>query len=125
MRPRRVRDPFRRFIIPWMRGQRNRGTTLFLRLVISLIALAAVGVCIFPLPLMIAKEAAKTADTAWQVYLFLAGACIRAAFLLFALYQAFKSLSHIIKDNAFSEPSVRALRHIKHAAPNIGLLMFP
>ena len=106
-----------------MRCIMNRGSTIFLRLVISLIAIAAVTVCIFPLPRMIAKEAAKTPDTAWQIYLFLAGAYIQAALFLFALYQAFKLLSYIDGNKTFSELSVGALRHIKHSAITIGLLM--
>jgi Protein of unknown function (DUF2975) len=106
-----------------MRSIMNRGSTLFLRLVISLIAIAALAVCVFPLPRMIAKEAAKTPDTAWQIYLFLIGAYIQAALFLFALYQAFKLLSYADGNKAFSELSVRALRHIKHSALTIGLLM--
>jgi hypothetical protein len=106
-----------------MRSIMNRGSTIFLRLVISLIAIAALAVCAFPLPRMIAKEAAKTPDTAWQIYLFLVGAYIQAALFVFALYQAFKLLNYIDGNRAFSELSVRALRHIKHAALTIGLLM--
>lgn len=106
-----------------MRCNMNRGSTLFLRLVISLIAIAALAVCIFPLPRMIAKEAAKTPDTAWQIYLFLIGAYIQAALFLFAQYQAFKLLSCIDGNKAFSESSVKALRRIKHSAVTIGLLM--
>jgi hypothetical protein len=106
-----------------MRCIMNRGSTIFLRLVISLIAIAALAVCVFPLPRMIAKEAAKTPDTAWQIYLFLVGAYIQAALFVFALYQGFKLLSYIDGDKAFSELSVRALRRIKHSAVTIGLLM--
>ena len=106
-----------------MRCIMDRGSTIFLRLVISLIAIAALAVCVFPLPRMIAQEAAKTPDTAWQIYLFLIGAYIQAALFLFALYQAFKLLNYIDGNKAFSELSVRALRHIKHSALTIGLLM--
>jgi len=101
----------------------NRGSTVFLRLVISLVAIVALAVCVFPLPRMIAKEAAKTPDTAWQIYLFLVGAYLQAALFLFALYQAFRLLSYIDGNKAFSELSVRALRHIKHSALTISLLM--
>ena len=101
----------------------NRGSTIFLRLVISLIAIAALAVCAFKLPRMIAQEAAKTPDTAWQIYLFLAGAYIQAALFLFALFQAFRLLSYVDGNKTFSELSVRALRHIKHSAFAIGLLM--
>jgi hypothetical protein len=106
-----------------MRCIMNRGSTIFLRLVISLIAIAALAVCVFPLPRMISTEAAKTPDTAWQIYLFLAGAYIQAALFLFALFQAFKLLNYIDGNKAFSELSVRALGHIKHSAIAIGLLM--
>jgi len=101
----------------------NRVSTIFLRLVISLIAIAALAVCVFRLPRMIAQEAAKTPDTAWQIYIFLVGAYIQAALFLFALYQAFKLLSYIDRNKAFSELSVRALRHVKHSALIIGLVM--
>jgi hypothetical protein len=106
-----------------VRCSMNRASTIFLRLVISLIAIAALAVCVFPMPRMIVKEAAKTPDTAWQIYLFLVGAYIQAALFLFALYQAFKLLSYIDGNKAFSELSVRALRHIKHSAFAIALLM--
>ena len=72
---------------------------------------------------MIAQEAAKTPDTAWQIYLFLVGAYLQAALFLFALYQAFKLLSYADGNKVFSELSVRALRHIKQSAVTIGLLM--
>ncbi len=101
----------------------NRGATIYLRLVIILIAIAAVVVCVFPLPRMITQEAAKTPDTAWQIYLFLGGAYTQASLFLFALYQGFKLLGYVDGNKAFSELSVRALRHIKHAAMTIGLLM--
>src|SRR5689334_7746561 len=101
----------------------NRAPTIFLRLVIALIAIGALAVCVFPLPRMISQEAAKTPDTAWQIYLFLIGAYIQAALFLFALYQAFKLLNYIDANKTFSELSVRALRRIKLSALAIGLLM--
>src|SRR5262245_6912440 len=94
----------------------NRAPTIFLRLVISLIAIAAVAVCAFPLRQMLSQEAAKTPDTAWQIYIFLVGAYFQAALFLFALYQAFKLLNYIDGNKALSELSVRALRRIKHSA---------
>jgi len=101
----------------------NRGSTKFLRIVISLIAMAALAVCIFPLPRMVPQEAAKTPDTAYLVYLFLVGAYIMAVLFFVALYQAFKLLTYMDGNKAFSELSVRALRHIKHSAITISLLM--
>lgn len=101
----------------------NRGSTIFLRLVLSMIAIGALAVCVFALPGMISREAAKTPETAWQIYLFLVGAYIQAALFLFALFQTFRLLSYIDRDMVFSEVCVRALRGIKRAALTIGLLM--
>lgn len=101
----------------------NRGSTIFLRLVISLIATAALAVCVFALPRMIAHEAAKTPDTAWQIYVFLVGAYLQASLFLYGLYQAFRLLSYIDRDQAFSDLAVRALRHIQNSASLIGVLM--
>jgi len=101
----------------------KRGATIFLRVVISLLAIAAVAVCIFPLPRMVAQEAAKTPDIAYLIYLFLVAAYIMAILFFGALYQAFKLLTYIDGNKAFSEPYVRALRHIKHCAITISLLM--
>jgi len=56
----------------------NRGSTIFLRLVISLMAIGALAVC-FSAASRVAYEAAKTPGTAWQIYVFLAGAYIQAA----------------------------------------------
>ena len=61
----------------------ERCSTIFLRIVISLLAIAALAVCVFPLPRGIAYEAAKTPDTAWQIYVFLVGAYIQAALFFF------------------------------------------
>jgi hypothetical protein len=101
----------------------NRGSTIFLRVVISLIAMAALAVCIFPLPRMVGQEAAKTPDTAWLVYLFLVGAYIMAILFFVALYQAFKLLTYVDGNKAFSELSAGALGSIKYCAMTINILM--
>jgi hypothetical protein len=106
-----------------LRFSMKRGATIFLRAVISLIAITALAVCVFPLPRLVAQEAAKTPDTAYLIYLFLVGAYVMAILFFVALYQAFKLLTYIDGDKAFSELSVRALRHIKHCAITISLLL--
>jgi hypothetical protein len=106
-----------------MRCSMNRGSTIFLRVVISLIAIAAIAVCIFGLPGIVAKEAAKTPKTAWLAYLFLVGTYIMSIPFFVALYQAFKLLTYIDGDKAFSGFSVKALRHIKYCAVIISALM--
>jgi hypothetical protein len=106
-----------------MRLFMNRFSTIFLRIVISLIAIGALAICVFPLPRGVAYEAAKGPGTGWQIYVFLFGAYIQAALFFFALFQAFKLLSYIDRNEAFSELSVRALRHVKRSALMIGLVM--
>lgn len=100
----------------------DRGSTIFLRVVIALIAIAGLAVCIVALPGTFAREAAKTPDTAYQIYLFLAGAYVMATLFFFALYQAFRLLTYIDRNEAFSELSVKALRHIKRSAMAVGFL---
>lgn len=99
------------------------GAIIFLRLVIVMVAIATLAVCAFPLRRMLVQEAAKTPDTAWQIYVFLFGAYLQAAVFLFALYQGFKLLGFFGGNAPFSELSIRALRNIKFAAVFIGLLM--
>ena len=105
-----------------MRCSMERGSTIFLRIVISLIAIAALTVCIFVFPGAFAREAAKTPDTAYQIYLFLVGAYLMAIAFFVALYQAFKLLTYVDGNKTFSEPSVKALRQIKYSAITISIL---
>ena len=105
-----------------VRCSMNRGSTIFLRLVISLIAIGALAVCIFVFPRAFAREAAKTPDTAWQIYLFLVGAYLMAIAFLVALYQGFKLLTYVDRNRTFSASSIRALSRIKHSAITIGVL---
>lgn len=100
-----------------------RGAIIFLRLVIIMVGIATLAVCAFPLRRMLVQEAAKTPDTAWQIYVFLFGAYLQAAVFLFALYQGFKLLGFFGGNAPFSELSISALRNIKYAAVTIGLLM--
>ena len=106
-----------------MRWSMKYGPTLFLKIVISLIALAALAVCIFGLPPIVRQEAAKTPDTAYLIYLFLVGAYILAVLFLVGLYQAFKLLNYIDGNMASSESSARALRRLKYCAITIGAMM--
>jgi hypothetical protein len=106
-----------------MRCSMKRGSTIFLKIVISLIAIAALAVCVLGLPGLVAQEAAKTPKTAYLVYLFLVCAYILSIPFFVALYQAFKLLTYADRNEAFSELSIRALRHIKYCAITISTLM--
>ena len=106
-----------------LRFSMKRGLTIFLRVVISLIAIAALAVCILALPPMVVKEAAKTPKTAWLIYLFLVCSYILSIPFFVALFQAFKLLTCVDRNEAFSELSVRALGYIKYCAITISILM--
>jgi hypothetical protein len=101
----------------------NRGSTLFLKAVISLAAIAALAVCIFGLPGLIAREAAKTPKTAYLVYLALVYAYILSIPFFVGLYQAFKLLTSIDGNKAFSESSAGPLKRLKYCAIAGGVLM--
>ena len=102
----------------------QRDSTIFSKIVISLIAIAALAVCIFVLPGIIGQEAAKQRPgTAYVLYLFLVYVCLLSIPFFVGLYQGFKLLSYINGNKAFSELSAGALRQIKYSAVTISALM--
>lgn len=101
----------------------NRGSSLFLKFAIILIAIVALGIGIFVLPDMAAKDAAAHPQLAYQQYPFLAYAYILCIAFIVALYQSFKLLIYIDANKGFSELSVRSLRYIKYCAIIISALM--
>jgi hypothetical protein len=93
----------------------NRGSTIFLRVVIVLIG---IGVLAFMLwePHV---EGRNAHATVFQIYFndpFLAYAYIGSISFFVALYQAFKLLGYVARKEVFSPRSVRALRIIKYCA---------
>jgi hypothetical protein len=107
-----------------MRCSMNRGATMFLKIVISLIAIAALAVCLFGLPAMVGQESARQRPgTAFLPVLFLICAYILAVPFFVGLHQAFKLLTYVDANRAFSASSAGALRRIKYAALTISALM--
>lgn len=94
--------------------------TLFLKVVVFLIGLPILALCLLGLP-SIAKEAAEHFPTYW-VYPAIIGVYGAAIPYYFALYQAFKLLTYIDKNIAFSELSVKVLKTIKYCAITICIL---
>ncbi|MGO4498418.1 DUF2975 domain-containing protein [Paenibacillus sp. 2RAB27] len=93
----------------------KRGSTTFLKVIIFLAGIAVLALCIW-LPQIAVKDARVHPDTAYFVIPFLVctyGFCI--AFSV-ALYQAYKLLTYIEKNNAFSELSFKSLQIIKKCA---------
>ncbi|MBX4190222.1 DUF2975 domain-containing protein [Candidatus Parcubacteria bacterium] len=88
-------------------------STLFLKGVIFAIGIAVIALCIFVLPAGLSKEWALGYTPV------IIGMYIAAIPFFIALYQALRLLSHIDKDNAFSESSITALKYIKYCAETI------
>ena len=86
------------------------GSTLFLKLVVSLIGLVVLGLCVFLLQATISSGEAR------DFLPVLLGMYIAAIPFFFALYQTWKLLVYIDKSEAFSDSSVRALKKIKYCA---------
>ncbi|WP_199426892.1 DUF2975 domain-containing protein [Thermaerobacillus caldiproteolyticus] len=100
-------------------------STLFLKIAVFIIGTPVLALCIFGLP-MLAKEAAESnSEFAYVLYGFLIVMYVSAIPFFFALYQAFKLLSYIDKNKAFSELSVKALKNIKYCAITISILYVP
>jgi len=90
----------------------KQGSTTFLKVIIFLIGIAMIALCIFWLPELAIREP-KEHPGVYSLYPLLVyayGCCI--AFSI-ALYQAFKLLTYIEKNNAFSELSLKSLTVIK------------
>lgn len=94
----------------------ERGTTLFLKAAVILIGIPVLALCLFLVPEIanfIAELYPGYTFLKYLVYLDLYASAIP---FYVALYQAFKLLSYIDKNNAFSDRSVRALKNIKYCA---------
>ncbi|QWU13782.1 Protein of unknown function [Paenibacillus sophorae] len=101
----------------------KRGSTFFLKGVVVLIGITALALCIFWLPGIASRDAEANPETAYLQYPFLVCAYVLSIPFFVALYQAFKLLSYIDRNKAFSELSVRALRYIKYCAITISILI--
>jgi hypothetical protein len=94
-------------------------TTLFLKLAVIFIGIPVLALCIFLVPKIGNFAGELYPDIAYMKSLVLIDMYAAAIPFYFALYQAFKLLSYIDKNNAFSELSVRALKIIKNCAITI------
>jgi len=93
----------------------KKGSTLFLKLVISLIGIAVLALCF-----LLTSEVIKAGDALFLPILIIMYVTAIPFFL--ALYQALKLLGNIDRNIAFSELSVKALRNIKYCAITISAL---
>ncbi|GAB3059708.1 DUF2975 domain-containing protein [Virgibacillus ainsalahensis] len=100
----------------------KHGSTLFLKVAVIFIGLPVLALCIFLLPQIAnvaIEEAIKGATLAYVILGLLMVMYVSAVPFYFALYQAFRLLTYIDKNQAFSELSVRVLKKIKNCAITI------
>lgn len=96
--------------------------TLFLKIVIILLGIPILALCIFLVPEIGNYTVELYPDRSYLKYLIFIDLYATAIPFYFALYQAFKLLSYIDKNKAFSELSVKALKRIKYSAIIISVL---
>src|SRR5205085_3147528 len=93
----------------------KRSSTIFLQVVIVLVALGALALMLWEPHL----EGRNVHATTFEIYFkdpFLAYAYLASLAFFMALYQAFTLLGYIGRNQVFSLDSVRALRTIKYCA---------
>ena len=100
----------------------KRGTTLFLKIAVILIGIPILALCIFLVPKIGNFAGELYPDMAYLKWLVLIDMYAAAIPFYFALYQAFKLLSYIDHNQAFSKLSVRALKNINYCALTISAL---
>ncbi|KKO55300.1 DUF2975 domain-containing protein [Paenibacillus sp. DMB20] len=98
----------------------KRGSTIFLKIAVFLIGTPVLALCIFGLPWLANNPV--NPDYAHILYPIVIIMYVSVIPFFAALYQAFRLLSYIDKDNAFSNISVRALKKIKYCAITISAL---
>lgn len=94
----------------------KRGSTLFLKATVILMGIPVLALCVFVIPKIAELAADLYPEMSSIKYLVMIDLYATAIPFYFALYQAFKLLSFIDRNIAFSEFSVRALMKIKYSA---------
>lgn len=102
----------------------NRSSTLFLRLVITLMAIAALAICGCGVPRMVADETSRHPDGVGVPYAIMICAYILCIPFFTALYQGFRVLNFIDRDKTFSAATAKSLRLIRYCALVIGASFF-
>ncbi|MGV6978377.1 DUF2975 domain-containing protein [Bacillus toyonensis] len=100
----------------------KQGSTLFLKTAVILMGIPVLAMCIFLVPKIGNVAAELYPDIAYIKYLVFINLYATAIPYYFALYQTFKLLNYIDKNNAFSKLSVKALKNIKNSALTISVL---
>ncbi|PGM58803.1 DUF2975 domain-containing protein [Bacillus sp. AFS053548] len=94
----------------------RRGSATFLKVIIFLVGIAVFTLCIYWMPVLTIKDIKAHPGGDYSLYPLLVcayGICITFSF---TLYQVYKLLTYIEKNNAFSELSLKSLKVIKKCA---------
>lgn len=97
----------------------KRGSTIFLRLALLVMAAGVLLLCVFAVPTL-SWEVSDYLDKAYLNYLIPTGLYITALAFFAALWQTWKLLGFVDKNQAFSGLSVGALKNIKYCGLVIG-----
>ncbi|TDL62804.1 DUF2975 domain-containing protein [Paenibacillus amylolyticus] len=100
----------------------KRGTTIFLKLAVFLIGVPVLALCIFGIPWLANNPV--NPNYAGALYPIVIIMYVSIIPFIVALYQAFRLLSYIDKNEAFSLMSVKSLKTIKYCAIVISSLYF-
>ena len=98
----------------------KKGSTLFLKIALFLIGTPVLVLGVFGLPWLVNHPFNTEYDHV--LYPIIVGMCLTAIPFYIALYKAYKLLSYIDKNEAFSQMSVQALMHIRNCAVTISAL---
>lgn len=97
-------------------------TTMFLKIAVLLLGVPVLALCIFLVPELANVAAQLLPEFDFIKYFVFIAFDASAIPFYFALYQAFKLLRYIDKNQAFSDLSVKALMKIKYCAITISIL---
>ncbi|MFS0574790.1 DUF2975 domain-containing protein [Sporosarcina sp. 179-K 3D1 HS] len=100
----------------------KQGSTLFLKTAVILMGIPILALCVFFVPGIANYSAELYPDQSYIKYFVFIDLYAAAIPYYIALYQAFKLLSYIDKNIAFSDLSVTALKNIKYCGIAISLL---
>ncbi|SES38358.1 DUF2975 domain-containing protein [Psychrobacillus sp. OK032] len=95
------------------------GSTLFLKIAVIFLGIPILALCIFGLPILAREAIESNSEFVYVLYGIIIVMYVSAIPFFIALNHAFKLLSFIDKNNAFSEISVKALKNIKYCAITI------
>ncbi|WP_028782131.1 DUF2975 domain-containing protein [Thalassobacillus devorans] len=90
--------------------------TLFLKIAVFLMGIPVLALCIFVVPVIARGFSEVIPGMDYIPYLVIIGLYATALAYFLALYQAYRLLSYIDRNEAFSGLSVKALKNIKYCA---------